>query len=107
MFRSFYKSKKWALWAYGGGFVLLVSLFIQVHFTVMINEWYGSFYTMLQKATEHDVSELWQGIEQFLKIAVPYIMIATITAYFTRIYAFRWREAMTFSYVEQWQQVED
>ncbi len=107
MFRSFYKSKKWALWAYGGGFVLLVSLFIQVHFTVMINEWYGSFYTMLQKATEHDVSELWQGIEQFLKIAVPYIMIATITAYFTRIYAFRWREAMTFSYVEKWQQVDD
>ncbi len=107
MFRAFYKSKKWALWAYGGGFVLLVSLFIQVQFTVMINEWYGSFYTMLQKATEHDVSELWLGIRQFLQIAVPYIVIATITAYFTRIYAFRWREAMTFAYVEKWQKVEE
>lgn len=107
MFRAFYKSKKWALWAYGGGAVLLVSLFIQVQFTVMINEWYGSFYTMLQKATEHDVSELWLGIRQFLTIAVPYIVIATITAYFTRIYAFRWREAMTFAYVEKWQKVEE
>lgn len=107
MFRAFYKSKKWALWAYGGGAVLLVSLFIQVQFTVMINEWYGSFYTMLQKATEHDVSELWLGIRQFLQIAVPYIVIATITAYFTRIYAFRWREAMTFAYVEKWQKVEE
>lgn len=107
MFRAFFKSRKWALWAYGGGCVLLVSLFIQVQFTVMINEWYGSFYTMLQKATEHDVSELWIGIRQFLQIAVPYIIIATITAYFTRIYAFRWREAMTFAYVEKWQKVEE
>lgn len=107
MFRAFYKNKKWALWAYGGGAVLLVSLYIQVHFTVMINEWYGSFYTTLQKATEHDVSELWQGIARFLQIAVPYIVIATITAYFTRLYAFRWREAMTFAYVEKWQKVEE
>jgi peptide/bleomycin uptake transporter len=35
------------------------------------------------------------------------VLIATVTAYFTRIYAFKWREAMTFAYVEKWQQVEE
>ncbi len=54
MFRSFYKSKRWALWAYGGGLVLSVALFIQVELTVAINQWYGSFYNILQNATEHD-----------------------------------------------------
>ena len=107
MFRSFFKSKKWFLWAYGGGLTLLLSLFIQVELTVKINEWYGGFYNILQKATEHEVSEFWAEMVKFGKIAFPYVLIATATAYFTRIYAFRWREAMTFSYVSKWQQVEE
>jgi peptide/bleomycin uptake transporter len=107
MFRSFFKSKRWALWAYGGGFVLLVSLFIQVELTVQINKWYGSFYTLLQKATEHNISEFWDQILIFAKIATPYVLIASVTAYFTRIYTFKWREAMTFSYVAKWQLVEE
>ena len=106
MFRSFYKSRKWFFWAYGGGLILLMALFIQVQLTVSINEWYGGFYNMLQKATEHKVEELWIEMLKFAKIAFPYVLIATLTAYFTRIYAFKWREAMTFSYVAKWQTVE-
>jgi peptide/bleomycin uptake transporter len=107
MFRSFFKSKRWALWAYGGGLVLFLALFIQVELTVAINQWYGSFYNILQKATEHEVSEFWEQMLMFAKIAFPYVLIATITAYFTRVYAFKWREAMTFSYVAKWQTVEE
>lgn len=107
MFRSFYKSKRWFIWAWGGGVTLLASLFIQVELTVKINEWYGRFYNMLQKATEHQLEEFWQELLVFAYIAFPYVLIATLTAYFTRIYAFRWREAMTFSYVNKWQQVEE
>lgn len=106
MFRSFFKSRKWLLWAYGGGFLLLMALFVQVELTVAINEWYGGFYNMLQKATEHKVDELWAEMLKFAKIAFPYVLIATVTAYFTRLYAFKWREAMTFSYVAKWQKVE-
>ncbi len=107
MFRSFYKSREWFIWAYGGAFVLLLALYFQVELTVRINEWYGSFYNILQKATEHEVAELWAEMLKFAKIAFPYVLIATVTAYFTRIYAFKWREAMTFAYVEKWQQVEE
>jgi len=107
MFRAFFKDKRWALWAYGGGLVLLLSLFVQVELTVKINMWYGGFYNMLQKATEHQISEFWEEMLNFLYIALPYVLIATLTAYFTRLYAFRWREAMTFSYVSKWQTVEE
>lgn len=106
MFRSFYKSRKWLIWAYGGGLTLLVALFIQVQLTVQLNDWYGGFYNILQKATEHNVSEFWEKMVQFAKIAFPYVLIATLTSYFTRIYSFKWREAMTFSYVAKWQTVQ-
>jgi peptide/bleomycin uptake transporter len=107
MFRSFFKSRKWFLWAYGGGLTLLASLFVQVELTVKINAWYGGFYNILQKATEHEISEFWAEMVKFVYIAMPYVLIATATAYFTRIYAFRWREALTFSYVEKWQTVDE
>lgn len=87
--------------------MLLLALYFQVELTVRINDWYGSFYDILQKATEHEVSDLWAEMLKFAKIAFPYVLIATVTAYFTRIYAFKWREAMTFAYVEKWQQVEE
>jgi peptide/bleomycin uptake transporter len=107
MFRSFFKSRKWFLWAYGGGLTLLAPLFVQVELTVKINAWYGGFYNILQKATEHEISEFWAEMVKFVYIAMPYVLIATATAYFTRIYAFRWREALTFSYVEKWQTVDE
>src|SRR5210317_1591562 len=107
MFRSFYKDRKWFAWAWGGGLFLLLSLMVQVELTVKINEWYGRFYNMLQKATEHQLQEFWQELLIFGYIAFPYVLIATLTSYFTRLYAFRWREAMTFSYVSQWQTVEE
>jgi len=107
MFRSFYKSREWFVWAYGGGLFLLLALFVQVELTVKINQWYGAFYNILQKATEHEVSEFWEQMWMFGKIAFPYVLIATVTSYFTRIYSFKWREAMTFSYVLEWQKVDE
>lgn len=107
MFRSFYKSRRWFLWAWGGALILLVALYVQVELTVKINVWYGGFYNLLQKATEHSVAEFWAEMLKFAHIAFPYVLIATVTAYFTRIYAFKWREAMTFSYVAKWQGVDE
>ncbi|TKB10736.1 putative transporter [Desulforhopalus sp. IMCC35007] len=107
MFRSFYKSREWFVWAYGGAVFLFLALFVQVELTVKINEWYGSFYNILQKATEHKIEEFWDQMMMFAKIAFPYVLIATVTSYFTRIYSFKWREAMTFSYIARWQKVDE
>ena len=106
MFRAFYANKKWFLWAWGGAVLLVVSLYAQVELTVKINDWYGAFYNILQKATEHSVDEFWAQMLIFAKLAFPYVLIATLTSYFTRIYSFRWREAMTFSYLAHWRRVE-
>ncbi len=106
MLNSFFLNRKWRLWSWGGLFIIFVSLFFQVQMTVAINSWYGKFYDLLQKAAESDVSEFYDGIFLFMRLAIPYVIIYTITNYFTRLYAFRWREAMTFAYMPYWKAID-
>ena len=106
MWRSFFTEKKWMLWSWGGAFFIFLSLLAQTWIDVQINEWYKGFYDLLQKATERDISEFYDGIFLFMKLAIPYVMIYTVTNYFTRLWAFRWREAMTFSYMPYWKKVD-
>ena len=118
MIKSFFCSSKWLLWAWGGLFILLSSLWLQVSLTVMINEWYGGFYDLMQNsATYFDKSKI--GIDLFYQklisfdikdksffiLAMPYVVIATITNWFTRVYGLRWREAITFDYLPKWRNV--
>ena len=47
---NFFKEKKYAVWAYVGSTVILVSLWISVQIDVQINKWFGEFYDMIQTA---------------------------------------------------------
>ena len=107
MIKSFFFDRKWSLWAWGGFLFIIGSLVAQTWIDVKINEWYKGFYDLLQKATESDVSEFYDGIFLFMKLAIPYVIIYTITNYFTRLYAFRWREAMTFAYMPYWKAIDE
>jgi peptide/bleomycin uptake transporter len=102
MLRSFFLNKKWLWWSWGGGLLLALSLLIQVTITVKINQWYKGFYDVLQKPMDYSISVFWDKIFEFTYLALPYVVLATFTAYFTRLYAFRWREAITFDYMPLW-----
>ena len=47
---KFFTTRKWFLWSWLGSIVILSSLWIQVKIDVKINEWFGQFYNMIQKA---------------------------------------------------------
>ena len=49
MFR-FFTERNWFLWSWLGSAIILSSLWIQVKIDVKINEWFGEFYDMIQKA---------------------------------------------------------
>ena len=106
MWRSYFTERKWLLWSWGGFAFIILSLLAQTYIDVKINEWYKGFYDLLQKAPERELSEFYDGIALFMKLAIPYVIIYTITNYFTRLWAFRWREAMTFSYMPYWRAVD-
>ena len=106
MWRSFFKDKKWFYWSYGGGFFIITLLVLQTYLDVLFNSWYKDFYDILQTAEERDISEFWQSIKKFLYIALPYVTLFAFTNWFTRLWAFRWREAITFSYMPYWRATE-
>ena len=102
MWRSFFTDKKWFKWAYGGLALILTLLIAQVYLDVLFNNWYREFYDILQTAEKRDLSEFWESIKKFLYIALPFVTIFTFTNWFTRLWTFRWREAITFSYMPYW-----
>ena len=97
MFR-FFTEKKWALWSWLGSAIILSSLWVQVEIDVKINEWFGQFYDMIQKALATPnaitIGEYWGSLASFLYLAAIYVGIAVVVSYFTAHYLFRWRTAM-------------
>ncbi len=97
MFR-FFTLKKWFLWSWLGSFVILSSLWVQVKIDVKINEWFGKFYDMIQKALSKPNSitmqEYWDSLFSFISLAGLYVSVYVVMIFFTAHYLFRWRTAM-------------
>ena len=97
MFR-FYTEKKWWLWSWIGSAIILSSLWVQVQIDVKINEWFGQFYDMIQKALATPnaitIGEYWGSLGSFMYLAIVYVLIAVAVSYFTAHFLFRWRAAM-------------
>ena len=105
MFASFFKSKKWAFWAYSGIFFLIAINWYQTTLNVRINEWYRAFYDLCQNVDRHTLGDFYAQMKIFLWIAMPYVVSAISERYAARVWAFKWREAMTFSYFSYWKKV--
>jgi len=71
MWRSFFTDRKWLLWSWGGALFIIFSLFSQTWIDVKINQWYKGFYDLLQAAPERELSEFYDGIIIFMKLAIP------------------------------------
>ena len=97
MFR-FFKNRDWWLWSWLGSALILGSLWVQVEIDVKINEWFGQFYDMIQKALASPnaitMTEYWSSLIDFIYLASIYVAIAVVVSYFTAHYLFRWRTAM-------------
>lgn len=94
----FFTSKKWALWSYLGSIFIISTLWFQVQIDVKINEWFGTFYNMIQKALAEPgavtMSEYWSGLASFGTLAAMWIGLALVGSFFTAHFLFRWRTAM-------------
>ena len=97
MFR-FFKLRKWLLWSWLGSIIILSALWIQVVIDVKINEWFGEFYDMIQKAlgapNSITIEEYWASLLSFITLAGMYISLYVVEKFFTAHYLFRWRTAM-------------
>ena len=110
MLKTFYWSKPWFLWAWGGLLALLGLVYVQVELLVLLNTWYQAFYDHIQRAPEivaqgegaQGLRQFWDYIQEAMLIIFPYIFIAVFSGFLSRHYTFRWRQAMSFSYIDRW-----
>jgi len=95
---KFFTNKNWSLWAYLGSSVILISIWLQVQIDVKINEWFGEFYDMIQKAlgTPNAITmdEYMGGLLSFAKLAAMSIILGLAISFLTSHFLFRWRTSM-------------
>jgi peptide/bleomycin uptake transporter len=106
MFRSFFLNRRWFAWSILGTIVILAATWYRVQLDVQINEWFGTFYDLLQKALSKPGSitlpQYWKEMSTFLGIAMIYITLAVVLDFFIKHYVFRWRQAMNDYYMQFW-----
>ena len=95
-------------WSVLGSSLIIFVLYFMVEVSVTINDWYGSYFDLIQKALDPSTkgtvpaSDLYVGLGQITSVLLLYIVIAVLNAFFTSHYVFRWRTAMNDHYVERW-----
>ncbi len=109
MFKSFFLDKKWWPWSILGSLIILYVTWYKVEIDVKVNEWFGSFYDLVQKAlsTPNSVTfnDFLAGCIEFFEIVSVYIIIAVALEFFVRHYVFRWRSAMNDYYMANWDRI--
>jgi peptide/bleomycin uptake transporter len=109
MFKSFFFSRRWMPWSILGTALILGATWYRVNLDVQINEWFGSFYDLVQKAlgTPGSITlpEFWGHLMTFGRIAMLYVTIAVVLDFVIKHYIFRWRTAMNDYYMAHWHQL--
>ena len=76
---KFFTDKKWFLWAWMGSLIVISSLWFQVSIDVKINEWFGTFYDMIQKALSAPnsitIEEYFASLLTFTGLAGIYVAV--------------------------------
>jgi peptide/bleomycin uptake transporter len=106
VFRSFFLQRHWLAWSLAGTALILVATWYKVELDVQINEWFGSFYDLIQKALSEpgslNVAAYYQQLASFGRIAGIYMVVSVVLDFFIKHYVFRWRTAMNDFYVSHW-----
>ena len=128
MLSSFFRSREWALWAWGGLVLLGVLIVVEVRVIVWVNGWYRETWDFLQnpdpdvaaavqdstaawgeevaQTARDNLDKFWGLIGEFCLIVFPFILLRAFNGFFAQHYAFRWRQAITYAYMPLWEKAE-
>ena len=106
VFWAYYSPHKWFRWSVVASSVIIFVTWFQVQVDVMINDWFGRFYDMVQAALGDanavQPSDFYGELATFAGIALIAITVAVVTRFLVSHYVFRWRTAMNDYYVSKW-----
>jgi peptide/bleomycin uptake transporter len=97
---------RWFWWSVGVSAVIVFITWFQVQLNVMINNWFGTFYDLVQQALGKPGSvaadAYYAQLLTFFTIASVFIITAVFNRFIVSHYIFRWRTAMNDYYVANW-----
>ncbi len=109
MFKSFFLSRHFALWGWPGAVLIFAGTWYQVQIDVAINDWFGGFYDLVQKALSAPgaitLGEFFGFLLSFGKLAGIYVLVAVFLSFYSKHWVFRWRQAMNDYYMQHWQEL--
>jgi peptide/bleomycin uptake transporter len=114
-----YRSKhEWLVWSILGSALILFITSFQVQVSVVINDWYGPFYDLIQKALAGGAAatadpsapkpdpvtlpQFYSELFTFAGIAFIAVVVGVINRFFVSHWVFRWRTAMNNYYMSNW-----
>ncbi|MCZ2722664.1 peptide antibiotic transporter SbmA [Marinomonas sp. 15G1-11] len=104
-----YGGQKWGRWSVIGSGIIVFITWFQVQVSVMLNEWYGSFYDLIQRALSEPQSitaeEYYGQLSSVVVLLMIAVTVAVLNSFFVSHYVFRWRTAMNDYYTSKWEQV--
>ncbi|MEO6636065.1 MAG: peptide antibiotic transporter SbmA [Devosia sp.] len=105
----FNTNKRWFWWSVVGSVTILEVTYFNVQINAWLNDWYGGFYDLIQKALENPntvtLDDYLGRMATVTLVLVPAILVLVVNLFLTQHYLFRWRRAMSFYYMANWQHV--
>jgi peptide/bleomycin uptake transporter len=96
----------WFNWSVLGSSLIIFVTYFQVQVSVAVNNWYGPFYDLIQKALGAPnvvaESDLYIQFGIFGGIAALAVLVGVMNFFFVSHYIFRWRTAMNNFYMSHW-----
>ncbi|MHA6297795.1 peptide antibiotic transporter SbmA [Devosia sp. CAU 1758] len=109
LFWYVYKRHYWYWWSVVGTVTILEVTYFTVQWDAWSNGWNGIFFDLLQRGSSNPGTVTFDQIAEqtyiYAAVMAPYILLIVALSFFTSHYVFRWRRAMTFYYMSQWQQL--
>ncbi len=112
---------EWLVWSILGSALIIFITSFQVQVSVVINDWYGPFYDLIQKAlaggaaSTGDAStagatasapvtlpQFYKELATFAGIAFIAVVVGVLNRFFVSHWVFRWRTAMNNYYMSHW-----
>jgi peptide/bleomycin uptake transporter len=104
-------NRRWFWWSVVGSVTIIEFVFFNVQINACLNDWYGSFYNLIQTAISApntvSLDAYLAQIATVVVVLVPAITAQVLNLFFDAHYVFRWRRAMNFYYMANWQHIRE
>jgi peptide/bleomycin uptake transporter len=102
----FLDKNKWSRWSVLGSTIIMLVTYYNVQISVFLNDWYGGFYDLLQKALSEagavSLNEFYSELLTVAPILLVNITVLVLLDFFVSHYVFRWRTAMNNYFMDHW-----